>query len=463
VTEAAPRATFRDVFAIGEFRWLWLAYLLSIAGDQLALVALTVLVYSRTHSPLATAAAYTVGFLPWLIGGPTLAGLADRIPRRTVMIGCDLASMVLVAVMAVPAVPLWALIVLLFMVTLLGSPYRAARSAMLPDILAGDRYVLGTAAMQTTNRSGRLIGFAAGGAVVGLIGARPAMGIDAATFIASALLLWAGVRARALLVGPEPANPPAVRAGLEASPPAVRAGLEASPPAVRAGLEASPPGVRAGLEASPPGVRLPWRGRSESGLRLVFGDPTLRTLVLLGWLVPFYAVPEAMAVPYAAHFHSGAAVAGLILGAGPCGSLIGTILFGRLVDPRARLAWMGPLAVSCCAVLALCALGPPLGLALVIIAAAGALSAYQLAANAAFVAAVPGHRRGQAFGVANGGINVGQGVWFALAGLAADTIGPAQVIAVSGVAGAAAALALALAWQRRRRTAPGQLGSASSA
>ena len=124
---------------------------------------------------------------------------------------------------------------------------------------------------------------------------------------------------------------------------------------------------------------------------------------------------------------------------------------------------MGPLAVSCCAVLALCAFGPPLGLALVIIAAAGALSAYQLATNAAFVATVPGHRRGQAFGVANGGINVGQGVWFALAGLAAEALGPARVIALSGVAGAAAALALAVTWQRRRRAATDQLGSASSA
>jgi MFS family permease len=412
VTEAVRRATFRDVFAIGEFRWLWLAYLLSIAGDQLALVALTVLVYSRTHSPLATAAAYTVGFLPWLIGGPTLAGLADRIPRRTVMIGCDLASTVLVAVMAVPVVPLWALIVLLFGVTLLGSPYRAARSAMLPDILTGDRYVLGTAAMQTTNRSGRLVGFAAGGAVVGLIGARPAMGIDAATFIASALLLRAGVRVRSL-----PRRPGAGDGGVPAR-------------------------------------------KGGSGLRLIFGHPTLRTLMLLGWLVPFYAVPEAMAVPYAAHFHGGAAVAGLILAAGPCGSLVGTIAFSRLVDPPVRLVWIGPLAVSCCAVLALCALGPPLALALVIIAAAGALSAYQLATNAAFVATVPSHRRGQAFGVANGGINVGQGVWFALAGLAADTIGPAHVIAVSGAIGAAAALVLATRWrgQLTRAARPGPDG-----
>jgi MFS family permease len=400
--QAARRATFRDVFAIGEFRWLWLAYLLSIAGDQLALVALTVLVYDHTRSPFATAAAYTVGFLPWLIAGPTLAALADRLPRRTVMIGCDLASALLVTVMALPAVPLWALIALLFVVTLLGSPYRAARSAMLPDILAGDRYVLGTAAMQTTNRTGRLLGFAAGGAVVGVIGARPAMGIDAATFVASALLLTAGVRAR-----PLPRRPDG--------------------------------GTDGGTGRSRP---------ATSGVRLVFGDRTLRTLVLLGWLVPFYAVPEALAVPYAARFGGGAAVAGLILGAGPCGSLIGTILFGRLVDPPARLAWMGPLAVACCGVLVLCALNPALGLALAVIAVAGALSAYQLAANAAFVAAVPSHRRGQAFGVANGGINVGQGLWFALAGLAAEALGPADVIAISGVIGAAAAGVLAVTRRR---------------
>ena len=37
-------ATFRDVFAVGEFRALWTAQVLSIVGDQLARVALTLLV-----------------------------------------------------------------------------------------------------------------------------------------------------------------------------------------------------------------------------------------------------------------------------------------------------------------------------------------------------------------------------------------------------------------------------------
>ena len=46
-----PPAVFRDVFAVAEFRALWLAQILSVAGDQLARVALTVLVYNRTASP----------------------------------------------------------------------------------------------------------------------------------------------------------------------------------------------------------------------------------------------------------------------------------------------------------------------------------------------------------------------------------------------------------------------------
>jgi hypothetical protein len=50
-TGGAARVRFGEVFASREFGALWLAYLLSVAGDQLALVALTVLVFDRTRSP----------------------------------------------------------------------------------------------------------------------------------------------------------------------------------------------------------------------------------------------------------------------------------------------------------------------------------------------------------------------------------------------------------------------------
>ena len=52
-----PRATFRDVFAVREFRALWFSEILSVAGDRLALVALTLLVYDQTGLPLLAALA----------------------------------------------------------------------------------------------------------------------------------------------------------------------------------------------------------------------------------------------------------------------------------------------------------------------------------------------------------------------------------------------------------------------
>ena len=101
-----PRATFRDVFAVREFRFLWSSVVLSTVGDRLALVALTLLVYDRTGSPLLAALVYAAGYLPWVIGGLFLAGVADRRPRRSVMVFCDAIRAVLVAVTLIRRLPL---------------------------------------------------------------------------------------------------------------------------------------------------------------------------------------------------------------------------------------------------------------------------------------------------------------------------------------------------------------------
>src|SRR5215470_5937694 len=98
---AASTATFAEVFAVGEFRALWIAQVLSVAGDQLARVALTLLVFERTGSSLLAAVTFAASIVPTFVGGITLSGLADRWPRRRVMIACDLVRVVLVAVMAV--------------------------------------------------------------------------------------------------------------------------------------------------------------------------------------------------------------------------------------------------------------------------------------------------------------------------------------------------------------------------
>jgi MFS family permease len=390
------------VFSVAEFRALWAAQLLSVIGDQLARVALTVLVYDRTRSALLAAVTFVASIVPTFIGGVMLAWLADRYPRRHVMIACDLGRCAIVLIMTIPGVPLAGLVTLLFLVTLVGAPFTSARAAVYPDVLDGERYVIGTAVTLTTYQFAQVLGFAAGGTVVGFFGTRPSLIIDAATFAVSAFIVRIGVRAR-----PAPAS--------------------------GGHHETS---RLAGVIA---------------GARLVFARPALRIPMFFGWLAAFYNAPEGVVTPLARVLHGGAAAVGVILAAQALGETMGAIVFSRFLAPPTRLRVMGPSAVAACAVLSLFFLRPGLPGSLLILFASGLAAGYQIAANAAFVSATPQEQRGQAFGLAQGGMSLGQGIVLILAGSAADHYSPAWVIAVSGVAGAAVALVIAVSWARDHR------------
>src|SRR5579859_7803504 len=352
-----PKSTFGAVFAVGEFRALWIAQVLSVAGDQLARVALTLLVFDRTHSALLAAVTFAASVVPSFIGGIALAGLADRLPRRQVMIACDLIRAVLVVVMAISGIPIAVLVALLFLVTMVGAPFLSARAALYPDILTGDLYVLGTAVTLTTMQFAQVLGFAAGGAVVAFFGVRASLLIDAATFVLSALITRIWVRHRT-----------AARAA--------------------AGDDA---GSGGGLLAA---------------LKLVFTSPALRIPMLLGWLAAFYNIPEGVSAPLAADLGGGAVAVGFILAAPAFGASVGAIAFSRLVAPAARVRWMSPLAATACGVLVLFIFRPPLPIALLLLGLSGVFDCFQLAANASFVAATPARQRSQAFGIAQGGMSL---------------------------------------------------------
>jgi MFS family permease len=395
------QATYREVFAVREFRSLWLAQALSYIGDQLAQVALAVLVYHRTGSALLTAITYALTYLPPILGGPVLSGLADLLPRRRVMIVCDLLRAGLLALMAFEAMPFGALCGLVFLTVLLGAPFTAARAALLPDVLDGDKYVAGSAINNITHQSTQMLGFLVGGALVGAVGTYQALGIDAVTFALSALILLAGLRRR-----PAPTGAAGEMTSL-------------------------------------------WRN-TRDGARLVFGDPLLRSLVSFAWLCTFYVMPEGIAAPYAATFDNNPLTVGLLMSAMPTGMVIGAFLFSRFVRPSNRIRAMGWMSMLACAPLIGAALHPPLWGVVTLWAISGAGSAYQLAANAAFVAAVPPSGRGQAFGLAQSGILAGQGLGILVGGAAAQVLGPEPVVALAGVTGLSVAAMLSMTWTQVR-------------
>ncbi len=416
---------YRDLFAIPEFRALWGAQLASVIGDQLARVALTVLVYDRTSSALLAAVTFMVSVVPVFIGGVTLAWLADRFPRRRVMIACDLLRCALVLLMALSGVPIAVLVVLLAVVTVIGAPFTAARAAIYPDVLAGEKYAAGTAVTLTTNQFAQVVGFAVGGGVVALLGTRTSLVADAATFAVSALLVACWVRARP---APAPRRARVAASGMDAD------GEPGTAPAAGSG-------ARAGLAGA---------------TRMVFGTPVLLLPMLFGWLAAFYNAPEGLAAPLARSLGGGAAAVGAILAAQVLGEAAGMLAFGRLVRPERRLRLMGPLAVAASAVLILFAVRPAFAGAVIILAASGAFGAYQIAANAAFVSAVPAQWRARAFGLAQGGMSLGQGTLMVLAGAAAQRFAPTTVVAIAGAVGAVCAAFVAAAWIRSRKAdAPG--------
>ena len=390
------------MFAVREFRALWSAQALSCAGDQFAQVAIAFVVYARTGSAFLTAAAYALTYLPPVIGGGILAGLADLMPRQQMMITLDLTRAGLVALMALPGLPFAGLCLLIFGTVLLGTPFSAARSAILPDVLPAEKYPLGSVIGSHTAQLGQIAGFLAGGCLVAALGPYRALALDSLSFSLSAGILAYGVR-------PRPAPPRSVS------------------------------------------HTSPWEVTWD-GVAAVFGSPVLRTLVLFGWLAGFTVVPEALAAPYARTLGGGAPTIGLLMAAMPAGTMIGGFVIGRLLRPSDRMRPMGWLAMLSCAPLIFSLAHPPLPVLILLWALAGAGGAYQLAAAAAFVTALPAARRVRAFAVAQTGLLAAQGLGILTGGAVAQRVGAPGAVTLAGLLGLLAAAALATDWTRGTRS-----------
>ncbi|WP_432863817.1 MFS transporter [Microbispora rosea] len=400
----ARRASYGDVFRTGEFTALWCTVALSRGGSQLARVALAVLAFQRTGSPAVTALVYALTLLPAIIGGSLLGRLADRFPHRDLLVVCAWSRAGLVALIAVPGIPLPVLCGLVFVVQVIESPAKAAQMALLPEILTGEIYSLGVAAITLTTQIVTLVAFPLGGVLVGLLGPNGTLVLTAAAFATMAPVTRFGLRRR-------PATSP------------------------------SGPG-----ETRSPGRR--------GGGRLILGSPPLRSLLALALLAGFYVIPEVLAAPYAAELGRGTTEVGLLMAAMPVGNVVGVFLLTRFVPADVRLRWLGPLAVVSALPLVLSAMLPGFVPSLLLWGLVGLLSAYQVTANTEFTRIAPRERRGEALGMASSLLVAGQGAGMLLGGLLADGVGVSSTLAIAGVAGCLAGIPPALGWRRARQELP---------
>ena len=357
-------------------------------------MALTVFVYQRTDSALLSAITFTISYLPWLVGGPVLSALADRLPRHRVLIGSDVVRAVLVALMALPGLPLAVLLGLLLLVSVASPPFESARSALMADVLDGERYAVATSLTGVTQQLSQLLGFVLGGALLVWLPPSGALLLDAATFVVSAVWL-----ARRLQRRPAPA-----------------------------------------AADERPSL---WRD-TVTGLRFVAGSARLLSIMSLVWTAALFSTaPEGISAAWVDELGGGPTGTGVLLAAYPAGTTLGGLALARFCSPALRERLITPLVVlSLGGVLAAGvvarllgdgAAGLPLTVAVLFLGGLGAACTIPL--NVAFVRSVPPEFRGRAIGVAIAGLWGVQGLGALLAGVAAQAWSPSTVVAGAGVLG----------------------------
>ncbi|MFI0713255.1 MFS transporter [Streptomyces inhibens] len=405
-------AGYRAVFAVPEFRFVFAAHLLSSLGVVVCEIALSVLVFTLTDSPLLSALTFALGLLPYVVGGTLLSAVADRYPARRVLVGCDVLCALAAAGMVLPGTPVAVLLVLRCVIAAIAPVFAGTRGATLGEILGeGELFVLGRSVIRIVNQSAQLAGFAAGGLLLAVASPGAVLAITAATFAGSALLLRLGTVARP---------------------------------------------ARDGARDAERGALL---GASLGGVRRLLTDRRVRALLLLSWLPPaFVVVPEALLIPYSDLLGVGPAGMGLLMCGMPIGAVVAETLVGSFLGPRARARLTFPMGVFAVLPSLGFAARPSLGWAVLLLVLTGTGISYNFGVDRWFVAAVPEELLGQAMTVMQAGRMTVMGLAMGLAGVAAEYAPLRVVMPAAGVVGAVCVVAVMVEVRRTAGGAQGALG-----
>jgi MFS family permease len=282
-------------FAVPAYRWYWGSQLASGIGTWAQTVAQAWLVLQLTNSAIALGVITTLQFLPMLVF-PLLSGVvADRLPRRQVLVVTQVGAMVQAIALGLLVwsgqVQFWQVGVLALALGLSNAFGNPAQQALVPELVG--RELLGNAVALNSVQFNvaRLLGGAVGGTLVGVLGVAATLFLNAATFLPAIAVL--------LAIRPAYARPPSAREGAD------------------------------------PGAR-PQRITADigAGLRYALGNRPIRRVLALFGVVGLLGFNWSVATPLLAY----------TLGAGPAGfgamqaSLGAGSLLAGLVLMRTRVA-----------------------------------------------------------------------------------------------------------------------------
>jgi MFS transporter len=308
-SRVSPRPSLLSVLSVRDFRLVWVGQSISTLGDQFSIIALPWLTLQLTGSGVALGAVAAVGGIPraifMLVGGV----FTDRFSPRSVMLVTNSIRIILTALLTVTVlthtIQLWMLFVSSLLFGLVDAFFIPAQAAILPQLVDKDQFEGGNALSQITNQLAGFVGPALAGLLIASLsgaanidtltqsgkaasteGIGAAFAVDTLTFVVAAVALWL----------------------------------------MRGGRKVLEPDGRSGMLHS-----------IGEGIKIVWGNPLMRTLVLVTAAVNMlFTGPMVIGLPVLAktHFVEGAAAMGIILSAFGGGALLGALLAGALPTPR---------------------------------------------------------------------------------------------------------------------------------
>jgi MFS family permease len=214
---AAIRHSFNSLEVL-NYRRYFVGQLISLSGTWMQTVAAIWVVLSLTGSGVAVGLTTALQFLPMLLIGAWGGLLADRIPKRRLLIATQ-------ALMAIPAVSLfavtvtgvvapWMVYLAVFAMGSVNAIDNPTRQSFVIEMVGPDRVVNAVSLNSVIVQAARIVGPALAGILIATVGVVPCFALNALTFVAMILALWRMDPARLQAAPPAEREPGAIRAGL---------------------------------------------------------------------------------------------------------------------------------------------------------------------------------------------------------------------------------------------------------
>ena len=374
---------------------------MSYVGDGIATVALVLLV-ANGHPATAVGGLLIAQAIPGF-AAPLLGAVADRVDRRTLMIGCELGQALLFGVIAAWLPPYAALLVLVAFAQVASRLFSSASKGALPDLVEEDDLLSANALVNTVFNLQVALGPALGGLLVAVSGSQTAIAVDAGSFLASGLIML-------------------------------------SLPALRASGGEEPAGLGA---------------ETAQGLRYIWGDRLLRVVLMSSFGFILFASLDNVSLVFLVRdvLGGGSFAYGAVVSAFGLGMIIGALAMVRRFSGVHPAMFMLVGMVFTGAGNLLGGLAPALGFVFFTQALGGAGNGIGLVGEDTLIQRhAPGHLLGRVFGTFAATIFMGSTIAYGLGGIFVDATSPRTVLIASGIG---VFVVVAAAWRVLSRAARG--------